>query len=48
VLRRAVRGRRLSRWQAAALDALLSIVANEDAALLAWATTGRTGRETGR
>ena len=33
-LRRAVRGRRLSRRQAATLDRLLSVVANEDAALL--------------
>ena len=31
VLRRAVRGRRLSRRQAATLDRLLSAVANEDA-----------------
>ena len=41
VLRRAVRGRRLSRPQAATLDRLLSMVANEDAALLAWAGVGR-------
>ena len=34
VLRRAVRGRRLSRPQAAALDALLSVVANEHDVLL--------------
>jgi hypothetical protein len=42
VLRRAVRGRRLSRPQAAALDRLLLTVANEDAALLALAGVGRT------
>jgi hypothetical protein len=40
-LRRAIRGRRRSRPQAATLDALLSVVANEDASLLAWATVGR-------
>jgi hypothetical protein len=42
VLRWAVRGRRLSRSQAAVLDPLLSIVANEDAALLEWAGAVRT------
>lgn len=41
VLRRAVRGRRLSRLQAATLDRLLSAVANEDADLLARAGVGR-------
>jgi hypothetical protein len=45
-LRRAVRGRRLSRHQAAALDQLLSIVVNEDAALLRMALT--SGRRCGR
>ena len=48
VLRRAVRGRRLSRRQAATLDALLSIVANEDVALLALAGVGRPRAEVGR
>jgi len=46
VLRRAVRGRRLSRRQAAALDQLLSVVANEDASLLGMALT--SGRGCGR
>lgn len=41
VLRRAVRGRRLSRRQAATLDRLLSVVANEDRALLVWVAPGR-------
>lgn len=41
VLRRAVRGRRLTRPQAAALDALLFTVANEDADLLARAGGGQ-------
>ena len=41
VLRRAVRGRRLSRRQAATLDRLLSAVANEDASLLVWAGVAR-------
>ena len=40
-LRRAVRGRRLTRRQAATLDRLLSVVANEDAVLLALAGVGR-------
>ena len=42
VLRRAVRGRRLSRRQAATLDRLLSVVANEHAVLLGLAGVGRT------
>lgn len=41
VLRRAVRGRHLSRRQAATLDRLLSVVANEHALLLALAGVGR-------
>ena len=44
VLRRAVRGRRLSRRQAVVLDQLLAIVANEDASLLAFATRAGGGR----
>jgi hypothetical protein len=47
VLRRAVRGRRLSRPQAAALDRLPSSVANEDVALLALAGLERTRAEVG-
>jgi hypothetical protein len=41
VLRRAVRGRRLSRHQAATLDALLSVVLNEHDVLLHLAGVGR-------
>ena len=48
VLRRAVRGRRLSRRQAAMLDRLLAIVANEDAVLLALAGVGRPRAGGGR
>ena len=48
VLRRAVRGRRLSRAQAVALDALLSTVANKDASLLEWAGGGRQRAGGGR
>ena len=40
VLRRAVRGRRLSRRQAATLDRLLSVVANEHQVLLTLARVG--------
>ena len=42
VLRRAVRGRRLSRRQAATLDTLLSVVANENADLLPLAGVARS------
>ena len=48
VLRRAVRGRRLSRPQAAMLDPLLSVVANEDLELLALAGVGRQRAGGGR
>ena len=45
---RAVRGRRLSRHQVAVLDRLLSVVANEDAALLVWTSTLPTPPAGGR
>ena len=48
VLRRAVRGRRLSRHQAATLDTLLSVVANEHAVLLALAGVGHPRAGGGR
>ena len=47
-LRRAVRGRRLSRRQAATLDRLLSVVVNEDASLLEWVAPGRPRAGGGR
>lgn len=42
VLRRAVRGRHLSRRQAATLDRLLAVVANEQRVLLTLADAGHT------
>ena len=48
VLRRAVRGRRLSRRQAVTLDRLLSVVANEHDVLLSLAGVGRPRAGGGR